>query len=66
MEQSTQLNRENQLAINDILSVMGDRKMYINEKKLYINSIDLLHKLGYYKKEVNNNSEKVSLYWRFR
>lgn len=65
MEQNILLSKENQLAINDILSVMGDRKMYINEKKLYINAIDLLHKLGYYKKEVNN-SEKVSLYWRYR
>lgn len=58
-------DKEQQAAINDILSVIGDSKMYVPEKKLYINAIDKLYHLGYYYKE-DNHSEKVSLYWRFR
>lgn len=57
---------ENQLAVNDILSVFGDKKMYIQEKKLYINAIDKLFHLGYYKSGYNTQGEKVSLYSRFR
>ena len=30
-------SQSNQNAINDILYVLRDRKMYINEKKLFIN-----------------------------
>lgn len=54
-------DKEQQAAINDILCFLGDRKMYVNEKKLYINSIDKLYSLGYYYKE-DNQGEKVSLY----
>lgn len=48
-------------AISDILYVLRDNKMYINEKKMWLNAIDLLNYLGYYKASVNDN-EKVSLF----
>jgi hypothetical protein len=35
-------------AIYDIRQVLQDKKMYINEKNLYIKSIDLLCRVGYY------------------
>lgn len=52
--------QEKKRAINDILSVMGDTKMYVNEKKLYINAIDILYNLDYYEDGSN------SLYKEFR
>lgn len=54
-------NDSNDMAISDILYVVRDNKMWLNEKKFYINTIDLLHKLGYYQSS-NNDSEKVSLF----
>ena len=51
-------------AINDILCVLGDKKMYVNEKKMYLNAIDKLYNLGYYEYGIKHN-ENTSLYRRF-
>lgn len=58
------LGKADKRAINDILAVMGDKKMYVNEKKLYLTAIDLLYDLGYYDDGSNNN--EPSLYLRNR
>lgn len=51
-------------AINDILCVLGDKKMYINQKKLFIEAIDKLYRLDYYEYGINHNGN-TSLYRRF-
>lgn len=58
------LGKADKCAINDILAVMCDKKMYVNEKKLYLTAIDLLYDLGYYDEGINNN--EPSLYLRNR
>lgn len=50
-------------AISDMLYVERDSKMYLPEKKYYINLIDKLYGLGYYNNK-NNDGEKASLFWR--
>lgn len=50
-------------AISDMLYVERDSKMYLPEKKYYINLIDKLFNLGYYCNK-NNDGEKASLFWR--
>lgn len=59
-----QLEPSAKCAINDILCVLGDKKMYINQKKLFIESIDKMYWLGYYDYGINHN-ENTSLYRRF-
>lgn len=54
-------SKECQDCISDILYVVRHPKMWLNEKKFYINTIDLLQRLGYYKAS-DNDSEKVSLF----
>lgn len=51
----------NESAIHDVLYVLRDKKMWINEKKFYITTIDLLDRLGYYRSRCNNG-EKASLF----
>lgn len=50
-------------AISDMLYVERNPKMYLPEKKYYINLIDKLYGLGYYHNK-KNDSEKASLFWR--
>lgn len=54
-------NVSDQAVIHDILYVLRDKKMYINEKKMWLNAIDLLNQLGYYRARANSN-EKASLF----
>lgn len=54
-------DKENENAIHDVLYVCRDKKMYINEKKFYINTIDILQRLGYYRSR-SNDGEKASLF----
>lgn len=54
---------DNDAVMHDVLYVLRDKKMYINEKKMWLNAIDLLRHLGYYKVR-GNDSEKASLFVR--
>lgn len=54
-------DKENEGALSDILYVVRDKKMWINEKKFYITTIDLLQRVGYYRSR-SNDGEKVSLF----
>lgn len=53
---------EEQACVHDLLYVARDTKMYIPEKRFYIELIDKLYYLGYYKNK-NNDGEKASLFW---
>lgn len=59
-----QLLPDAKCAINDILCILGDKKMYVNEKKLMLEAIDKLYWLGYYEFGCNHNGN-TSLYRRF-
>ena len=43
-----QLDLEDKRAINDLLRIANDPKMYINEKGYLQKLVDLLYNLGYY------------------
>lgn len=58
------LEEDAKLAINDILCVLGDKNMYVNEKKLFLEAIDKLYFLGYYEYG-SKHKENTSLYRRF-
>lgn len=64
MQDDYELLPDAKCAINDILCVLGDKKMYVNEKKLFIESIDKLYWLGYYEYGIKHK-ENTSLYRRF-
>ena len=43
-----QLDKEDKRAINDLLFIANNKKMYINEKGYLQKLVDLLYNLGYY------------------
>lgn len=54
-------DKDNEPVIHDVLYVLRDKKMYIPEKRMWLQAIDFLQQLGYYRSRCNDG-EKASLF----